>query len=249
MSRLLLLLIENVPWYIAGAVGGGILSVGVRFLLLFIEIDPWYIAGAFVAGIVSLGAMMAAIKAIRGEIWTPIRKNVLEPRQKRRQRIEELIISVAEMQITIGQIAKELQTNGGSSLKDLVVGVAKSTDYTSAKLRHMDEKSRHALFEIDATGKWTFANAALCEMFNSDEADLLNRDWLVKLDPDDKRRAITELNDAIENRCPLNVKVTVNVDDHNSIRVRLQATPHIKAGTLIGFFGLATPLDSIHDTN
>lgn len=204
--------------------------------------DLWYLAAGAVAATLGIGAIATAIKAIRGEIWSPLDEKVLQPRRERRKKIDGVFASIDTLLATTQRIEAELKVNGGHSLKDAVNRIERRTEHISARIRHLDETSPTAIFEMDAAGHWTFANAALCELVNADESDLLFRNWLARIRTADRQRIIAELDSAITNKFPFETTTEFCDDDKQCVRVRLKATPHVlSGGELRGFFGTAIP--------
>src|SRR5690606_8224681 len=99
---------------------------------LLFEIAPedlWYlIAGAF-AMLIAIGAIATAIKAIRGEIWSPFREAIVKPHRERRKKIDEVFERVEELVNTTNRIEAEVKPNGGHSLKDTVNRIERRTEH------------------------------------------------------------------------------------------------------------------------
>lgn len=195
---------------------------------------------AVVALLVGLGALVKAIYEIRTKGWQPFKERWVLTWLARRKLLE----SVKGFELTLAQIAAELRTNGGSSLKDLIITIDRRVEHIQARVRHQDETSRIAIFELDSNGDLKFANGAFREMVNADEQELTYRKYISRVHQDDRTRLLREVHEAIENAMPLDSMVKFRFDEKSFISVRLQATPDVRSGgELIGFFGTAARTD------
>jgi hypothetical protein len=88
-----------------------------------------------------------------------------------------------------------------------------------------------------------------------DEADLKNKNWIVRVMPNERQSVLREWQLAIENKCPVDSLQTVisgyyaqgaSIKRRNIVKVRVQATPQLdEKGNLIGFFGWMTKTDDV----
>lgn len=212
---------------------------------IFFEIthqDIWYLVGASVATLLAVGAIATAVKAIRGEIWSPFQERFLSPRRERKKKVDALFGSVDTLLETTQRIEAELKVNGGHSLKDTVNRIERRTEHISARIRHLDETSPTAIFEMDPHGNWTFVNGALCEIVDADESEMMFKNWLARVKTTDRQRVMAELNAALANKFPFETTTEFCSNDKFCVRVRLKALPHVlSGGELRGFFGTVTP--------
>ncbi len=203
----------------------------------------WFIAGG-ISLLILLGAIAGAVKGIKGEFWTPFNEHFIEPRRARRRQFDELLESVKNLTVQTENINKQVNPNSGSSLNDAVMRMNESVlkivehcDYADAKFRYQDETSPKALFEMDDRGNITYANPAMCRLFKSDEAQLLEKSWTAKIPALERRAALEEWNNARENKCPVNFQHSIH-SGKNKIQLFVCATPHFdRQGALKGFIG------------
>lgn len=218
-----------------------------KFLLLFFELswhDAWNIFLGFCAALIFLGAVGGAIKNIKGEMLQPILEWFWKPYKTRREQMEKLTLAVEELTSQATRIEQEVKTNGGSSLKDVVLrventlmNVEKHVDYTNAKFRHHDQISKTAVFEMDENANIVLANPAFCNLLDVDEKDLTDRKWLSRIPFSERNRVITEWQDAAKNKLPVDMVYPVIIGSSQR-SVRVQATPRLsRNGELRGFFG------------
>ena len=212
------------------------------FYLLFVEItyhDLKYIAVGAGAVLLFLGALSVALKNIRTNWIEPVWKRCFSPIFTRGKKINDLVESVAKLTESSAKIEHEVLTNSGSSLKDSVYRIEKGQNYLHSKLRHSDHISADCLFETDGAGNFVFVNRALCELLGTQSNDLLNRAWLMRIDPAERERVKNEWKEAIENKISLESRQTM-IDGRDGISYLffVTAQPNIDAkGELLGFFG------------
>lgn len=195
-----------------------------------------------VAVVLGLAALIKAVKEIRSEGWKPTKEKFVAwimLRRTRRKRLDLLITKVEE-------IAAELRTNGGSSLKDMVMDTQKKVEHIKARVKHQDETSTTPIFELDGRCFVTFVNCAFRELVNAEEQDLKHRNYLSRIHPDDRSRVIRELQEAIDNKCPIDTTARFRFDSSHYVQVRMLANPDVRLdGELIGFFGTAAKVENV----
>ena len=214
--------------------------------LLFIEINGYTITtwetilGSF-ALIVAVGTLVKALKEIRKDGWEPFRDRWITPRKTRRARLDQLIEKFDTFGTRLDEIGKELKTNGGSSVKDLVLGIDYKLEYSLAKSRNRDETATDALFELDAHGNMTSTNCAFRELVNADDQELLYRKYVSRVHDADKPRLLAEIETAITNKMPLYCSARFRVGPNRYEDILLQANADVRSGSiLMGFFGTAS---------
>lgn len=100
---------------------------------------------------------------------------------------------------TVEEIRKELQTNGGSSLKDAIISMRESCvrienrqkviiQRTKAALHY----SNMALFETDESGRLIWSNANLCELTKDIVTSVEGFDWINLFTEDEREEVLTE---------------------------------------------------------
>ena len=212
------------------------------FYPLLIEItshDLTVIGGTIITVLLTLGFLAVAIKNIRSEWIQPVWNFFFAPLIIRRRKITEIIVKVDKLTETTDRIEHEVRTNSGSSLKDSVIRIEKGQEYLHSKLRHTDHISQDCLFETDASGNFVFVNRALCELLGVESSDLLNRAWLMRIEPEKREKVKNEWREAIENKISLDSRqMMIDGRDGLVYEFRIHAQPNINgAGVLLGFFG------------
>jgi PAS domain-containing protein len=193
--------------------------------------------------LILIAAVIKAVKDIRTEGWQPFKEKWINPRKTRRKKIDELIEKFGAMDTKIDRIDCELRTNGGSSVKDMVCRIDTKVEHIQARVRHQDETNEKPIFELDARGHLTFANCAFRELVDAEEADLAHRSYVSRVHADDRTRFLHELEEAIENKMPIDSTFKIRYDDSGFVAIRIMASPDVRSGgELIGFFGTASKL-------
>lgn len=197
------------------------------------------------AGLTAAAVLAGSLKAGKDIYklgWAPAVAKWRFFRAARRQRAN-IIASVDDMKKII---ERELTVNGGGSMKDMVTRIDRKVENIQARERHRDETSPVAIFELRATGGMMFVNLAFRDLVNADESDLLYREYISHLHPDDKTRFLNDLYEAIENKMTLDSTVRFRCDGNTFKSVRMLARADVRPdGELMGFFGTATPTDGV----
>lgn len=204
------------------------------------------IAGGFAAMIFIAGAFKA-LHEIQTLGWQPFKEKWITPRATRKKAIDELLSefagfkeTVSSMDSKIDGINRQFQTNGGGSLRDMVSSIDLKVEHLGARAKHQDETSSRAIFELDQQGYLEVVNCAFRELVDADEKELLHRDYISRVHPDDRTRFIRELQEAIDNKMPLDTTVRFRTSTSNFVAVRLRANPYVRSGgELRRFFGTA----------
>ena len=214
-------------------------------------------AAMIISAIILLGTLVKAVKDIRTDGWQPFRERWINPWRTRRKARENLVIEMGtlrkscdSMGAAIGEILKEVRPDGGSSLKDRVMGIDDKLENVIAERRHQTETSDTAIFKLDATGQMFYTNAAFRELVNAEDDQLNHNNYLSLMEDDDRRRFIRSRDEAIQFKMPLDAIVKFKLHGPHFISIRLQASPDVRhEGVLKGFFGTASKIegsDSIH---
>jgi PAS domain-containing protein len=213
--------------------------------LLLIEITSeqvLYVASGAIGAVITIGAFAAAFQKIRSGIWNPFSKGWLAPRRANRLKLKAAADGYDEQVATLKRIEAELTTNGGKSIKDTINRIDRKTEHLQARARHHDNSSDRLIFELDPYGGIVFANAALCDVLEIDEKDLMHRDWVARVIEGQRQFVLRELETAIKNKMPLNFVARFIVENKH-VTLRIDAQPYVRSGgELVGFFGSAVQL-------
>ena len=137
----------------------------------------------------------------------------------------------------------ELRPNCGGSMKDILNQLAHRVEIQCARIVAMREASTIATFECDLSGKSTFHNRALCELFGLSNEEMCHNGWLEAVDPAHRERVYDEWYSAVEKHLPYEAEYTiVNVRNGKHINATAYARPMKSSnGQIIGYFGTVIP--------
>lgn len=203
-----------------------------------------FIAGVFTLLIAIAGAVKA-VKDIRTDGWQPFKERWITPTKTRRRKLDELICKFDEYNCNVNEkfdaIGKELKTNGGSSLKDMVVGIGGAVQKIQARIDHQDERSPQPIFHLTADGDMCFMNCSFRELVDAEEQELYHKNYLSRVAIEDRKLLDNEISDAIAKKMPFDVTVRFKLGGSGkTVPVRLQATPNVvTGGEMLGYFGTA----------
>lgn len=192
-----------------------------------------------VAIIVGIAVLFKAVKDIRTLGWEPFKEKWITPRKARQKRLDKVIESVDRIEQTLNRVETELKTNGGTTIKDMVIRIDSKVEHIQARARHQDETSDLAIFELDEKGAMRVMNAAMRNLVEADEHQLLHLDYVSRLHSDDRTRFLRELRESIDHKMPLDS--VVRFRRYNQyVTIRMTARPDVRNdGKLMGFFGFA----------
>jgi hypothetical protein len=223
-------------------------------LLLLIEFSaPEFTGREMIGGLIGallfLAGLLKAIKDIRADGWQPFKERWITPRKARRERQEaqllttqSLVETCEEMKGQICEILKEVKPNGGTSLKDRVIGIDNKVENIVARVQHQDETSEVPTFHLDAEGKMVYTNCSFRELVNAEEGQLSHHDYLSLMEESDRQVFVRSRAESIEYKMPIDVPVKYKTAPNRT--VRMQASPDVRHGSVLrGFFGTATEVE------
>lgn len=155
-------------------------------LLTSYDLDPQTIA-----------KIISTISAILGSIIYIWRK-IIRPLFKIFKSNEKILES-------INDIKKELSTNGGSSLKDAIVGLQTTCKNIEQTQKVMEQRSRSslnfsdaALFETDVDGNLIWYNEKFLELTEFKYNELQGYDWMSKIESSQRTAFLKEFQSCLE---------------------------------------------------
>ena len=106
---------------------------------------------------------------------------------------------------SVEQIRKELQTNGGNSLKDAVINLGKTCDRIELRQRVIEQRTKAslhysnvALFETDEDGRLIWNNVHLCDLTQDIAKSVEGYDWLNCIDEEEREDVLQEFTSCIK---------------------------------------------------
>jgi hypothetical protein len=138
---------------------------------------------------------------------------------------------------SVEEIRKELQTNGGSSLKDAIIDmkdtvhrIDKSQKIIVQRTKAALHYSSMALFETDSEGRLVWSNANLCELTKTITTNwsrtagymIEGFDWINLFDENDREDVLSEFKSCLS----MNRRFSKVTKLTNGIKVRLLGYPY-----------------------
>jgi PAS domain-containing protein len=122
---------------------------------------------------------------------------------------------------TVGDIKKELTTNGGNSLKDSIVDLRHTCNRIETRQKVIEQRTRAALhynntalFETDNSGRLIWTNNSFYELTNDTVDSVDGYDWLTYIDEHDREDFFAEFQSCVDMNRKF-VKITKNCDGKN----------------------------------
>ena len=106
---------------------------------------------------------------------------------------------------SVGEIKKELTTNGGSSLKDAVISMRESCARIENRQKVIIQRTKAALhysnvalFETDETGRLVWSNANLCDLTKDIVTSVEGYDWINLFMEDEREEVLAEFTSCLQ---------------------------------------------------
>lgn len=129
----------------------------------------------------------------------------------------------------IFEIRKELQTNGGKSLKDTIVSlkntcerIESASDISSQRSQFCFYHNCDPIFEVDADGKFLWGNKKFQEDIEKDTSKLQDFNWINIIVEEHREEFITELNSCIE----MSRRLDFITETTDGSKIRLDGLPY-----------------------
>lgn len=121
----------------------------------------------------------------------------------------------------VEEIKKELQTNGGNSLKDAVISLGNTCDRIERRQRVIEQRTKAALhysnvalFETDSEGRLIWNNNHLCDVAMKSSSSLEGYDWINCINEDEREEILAEFLSCIKMNRKFN-RTTKTIDGKN----------------------------------
>lgn len=157
--------------------------------------------------------------------------------QFRKYQLEQNDLVVKQLE----EIKKEFRTNGGSSLKDDLVGMKKGLAGLKDDMKNMKDQLNsvvhsqrlnrevmgEANWESNSEGLVTYVSTALCEIIGCSQVEMLDNSWIGFVDPDDRKRVMEDWQESVKMASEYNTEFNYKRTDGTFQRVRAAAV-HLK---------------------
>ncbi len=147
--------------------------------------------------IIGAGGLATAILAMWG-LWTKILKPWFKESREKREALSKAISHIEGISEKIEKVSKELQPNGGGSIKDQIKQIANDIKIIRVERDATFYLSKEPSFKSDGKGHYTSINYALSQLVGVSESELLGLGWLNYIALEDKDRIWEEWENIIE---------------------------------------------------
>lgn len=137
----------------------------------------------------------------------------------------------------IKEIAKELRTNGGTSLRDVINRLEEQGQETRALVVAGMDRDRHPLFQADGHGRYAWVNVAYLTLTGRQKADVLSYGWINVVHPADRERVRAQWFSAVKENRSFEEQYRVLGLDGELHRVVCYAYPTVVNGEVKGWIG------------
>ena len=147
--------------------------------------------------VIGAGGLATAILAMWG-LWTKILKPWFKESRDKREKLEKAVNYIEKMAEKLSIVSKELQTNGGESIKDQIKQIANDVKIIRIEGDATFYLSKDPMFKTDDKGHYVAVNTSLCQLIGVTEGELLGLGWLNYVSLEDRDRVWEEWENIIE---------------------------------------------------
>lgn len=157
----------------------------------------------------------------------------------RAARIEENMAILTKAVSDVREIvARELSPNGGASIKDVLMDTRNMAYIAAARANSLSNHSKFGMYECDPSGRCTFANAALCDLFGMDSSAMLDHGWLSAIVDEERAASADAWEKSVREHLPYSWTYHIrNARTKEIILCSTSAQPVIAGGKIIAFTG------------
>lgn len=137
-------------------------------------------------------------------------------------------------------VKTELQTNGGSSIKDSLKRLEDKAHLQDLRWKLSNNREQDiCVFECNALGNCVTANRALCDLYGLNEEDMLGLGWLIAVKETDRQSVWSAWQATIKSDIPYDATYTVvNQKTGAQFLVRAKAVVHRGLqNNILGYYG------------
>lgn len=187
--------------------------------------------------IIAGGGLATAILAMWG-LWSKIIKPWFKESRDKREKLEKAVNYIEKMAEKLSIVSKELQTNGGGSIKDQIKQIANDVKIIRIERDATFYLSKDPMFKTDDKGHYVAVNTSLCQLIGVTEGELLGLGWLNYISLEDKDRVWEEWENIIESGEEISTFFTIkNPESMEMIPVKCRAVINRSGDTVISIIG------------
>lgn len=199
---------------------------------------------AFVQIIIEIITALIALGATLWGGWKliikPI-KTILELQKAQTVKLEWMDTKMNNQVLPIiNSLEREFSKNGGKSIKDQINRIDDAVSLAELRSKMIASNLlTTGAFECDATGNYTWANKAACDMFGLSLEDFIGKGWLMGVSDDERATVWKTWLESIQLDIPYEIEFNViHRQTHNTFRVRAVAIPHKTVDKkILGYYG------------
>lgn len=187
--------------------------------------------------IIAGGGLATAILAMWG-LWSKIIKPWFKQSRDKREKLEKAVNYIEKMAEKLSIVSKELQTNGGGSIKDQIKQIANDVKIIRIERDATFYLSKDPMFKTDDKGHYVAVNTSLCQLIGVTEGELLGLGWLNYISLEDKDRVWEEWENIIESGEEISTFFTIkNPESMERIPVKCRAVINRSGDSVISIIG------------
>lgn len=187
--------------------------------------------------IIAGGGSATAILAMWG-LWTKILKPWFKESRDKREKLEKAVNHIEKMAEKLSIVSKELQTNGGGSIKDQIKQIANDVKIIMIERDATFYLSKEPMFKTDDKGYYISVNTSLCNLIGAPEIELLGLGWLNYISLQDRDRVWEEWENIIESGKEISTYFTIkNPETTEMIPVKCIAVINKSGNSVISIIG------------
>ena len=196
--------------------------------------------------IIAGGGLATAILAMWG-LWSKIIKPWFKESRDKREKLEKAVNHIEKMAEKLSIVSKELQTNGGGSIKDQIKQIANDVKIIRIERDATFYLSKDPMFKTDDKGHYVAVNTSLCQLIGVTEGELLGLGWLNYISLEDKDRVWEEWENIIESGKEISTFFTIkNPESMEMIPVKCRAVINRSGDSVISIIGTIEPTEKKH---
>ncbi len=168
-----------------------------------------------------IAVLISSIGGIFG-LLTLVWKKIIKPLVKLCQNQDFFKESMQELR-------KELQTNGGSSLKDAIIDMKDTVHRIDRRQKIIEQRTKAALhysevalFETDIAGRLIWSNANFCKYVRDNPSNVTGFDWLSMIKEEERDELLNEFLSCIN----MNRKFTKETETQDGKDIRMLGYPY-----------------------
>tara|TARA_Y100000004_G_C8943518_1_gene425207 strand:+ start:1761 stop:2399 length:639 start_codon:yes stop_codon:yes gene_type:complete len=130
---------------------------------------------------------------------------------------------------SVEEIRKELQTNGGSSLKDTIIDMKDTVHRIDRRQKIIEQRtkaalhySNEALFETDIAGRLIWSNAHFCKYVKDNPSNMTGFDWLSMIKENERDELLNEFLSCVK----MNRKFSKTTETQDGKHIRMLGYPY-----------------------